>query len=73
MTPSGPALLELPLSLIAWATISVVNRCVEFSSGHSKEFPLDNPSGRVIEMNCLVKAAVVCRLLVRVLDEKVMG
>ena len=77
--PSGPALLELPNSLIAWATTSVVKRCVELSSGHS--FRSIRLTIRVagslvwatIEVNCLAKAVAISRLRVRVFDEKVMG
>ena len=77
--PSGPTLLELPLSLIAWATILVVKRCVELSSGHSlgsSRLTIWVDGSLVwstIEMNCLSKAVAIYRLWVRVLNEKVIG
>ena len=51
--PSGPSARELPLFLIACETISGEKRNIEPSSGHFlffKEFPLDNPGGRVSRM-----------------------
>ena len=41
MRPSGLALLELSNSLIAWATISVVKRCVELSISRLRVRVLD--------------------------------
>ena len=77
--PSGPALLELPLSLIACATISGVNRGVDIPRRHSlRSFRLTiRVDGSLvwgtIEVNCLAKAVAISRLRVRVLDEEVMG
>ena len=77
--PSGPAVLELPLFLIACETISGEKRGAELSRGHSlRSFRLTiRVDGSLVwetaEVNCSAKAVAISRLRVRVLEEKVMG
>ena len=74
---SGPALLGLPLFLIACSTISGEKRGVKLSSGHSLRssrltIRFDRSLGwGIIEVNCLVKAVAISRLRVRVLEEMI--
>ena len=77
--PSGPAARELPLFRKALETMSVVKGVREVSSGCSLLRRRLTPRARgsdewgEIEVNCLLKAEAIARLLVRVLLLNLIG
>ena len=76
LRPSGPAAREFMLFHLACKTMSVEKGHRIMKRTFFEEPPLDNPGRRVAgvgEVKCSAKAVTMSQLLVRDLEDKMMG